>query len=916
MTRRITFIIISLVLIGLLAYSYHYFSSLKNFKNNQAIKAVPTDASVIIQVKKPDRISDIILNRISYNEALLEFDWFNSFSNHLKAFEGDSLIVDKSILSFLKSKPITISLHPLGKEKVKSLFAYSISNKAQQNIFVNYLEENPDGWAVNQRKYNASNIYSIKPTGVKTELFVSFYRGLLIISPASLLVENALRQLRSDFTLMSDKTFSKLFKTVGSNSDANLFVNFNNIGQALSKVFTKNHKKKLSFFSKVASWGEFDLNLNDTHILINGFLYTDENQTKMNALFDGIDAGYTKINQIIPDNASFVQTISYDDKDKMRRNLKNYLKQEGTYEAIQSNYNKLGFKNSLESTEEQVFDIIDKEFSYVINNSSENENNDNSYLILNTKSKSKTISLLNSLSDSETKPVTFYQLDQQTQYPIYKSTAAKVFPLLLNTYCPELPKDYFTFVDNYMIFSNSVKKLSDLIYANILHKTLDDSKYHRQFTNMFSYKENMFVYCDISKIKSLLPESGNLELFNPSRTQQESLNQFYGFGIQLATAANDLIYVNACIHYLPTRESEPETVWQSGLDSTIIGKPALVVNHYTKEKEILVQDKSNMLYLISNSGRVLWKKKLEAQIMGEVTQIDYFRNNKFQYLFNTVNRIYLLDRNGNNVEKYPIDLAYKATNPIAVFDYDNNRNYRIFVACSNRNTYVFDKSGNRITGWKAKATEGKVSQPIQHIRVQGKDYIAFADDKRNYILNRKGENRVTIKSDFIRNENSLFYLLTENNIPFLLTTDTNGNLQKINLNTGDCITTKLLNSNEGHHFMAWDFSNNKGMEFILVTKENVYAFKANSKKLFEVEIDGNLLPTADGYHFSGNNKKIGVFDQENNKIYLINSNGSVYKNFPLRGKSRFSIGFLNKESTKFNLIVGGENNYLYNYKVE
>ncbi|GAF02405.1 DUF3352 domain-containing protein [Saccharicrinis fermentans] len=881
MTRRITFIIISIVLVGLLVYSYVHFSNLKNFKNNQTIQAIPTDASLIIQVQKPSRVSNIILNGISYNEPLLKFHWFKSFFTFLKEAQGDTLILNEHISHFIKSKPITISLHPLGKDDVKPLFTYSISNKAQENGFINYLEENPDKWIIHKRKYNTSTIYSIKPTGIKTELYVSFYRGLLMISPSSLLIENALRQLRSDFSLMSDKTFAKLFKTIGNNSDANLFINFNNIAHTLSKAFSPAHKKKLSFLSHIASWGEFDLTLNDTHILSNGFLYTDENQTKINALFKDIDPGSTKINEVIPDNASFVQSYSFDDNEQLRINLKSYLQKNGSYQAVQSNYKNLDLKDPLESTQQKVFNIIDKEFSYIVNN--DTENNHNSYLIVRTKSKSKTMKLLTNLLNSDIEPITYYQLDQQVKYPIYQSKAAQVFPTLLSPFCPEPPQKYFTFVDNYLVFSNSTQKLSDLIYAHILNKTLGNSKYHQDFTDMFSYKQNMFVYCDISKIKSLLPGASHLTLLNPTRTQQESLNQFYGLGIQLTTAANYLIYLNACVHYMPMRESEPETVWQSGLDSTIIGKPALVINHYTKEKEIMVQDKSNMLYLLSNSGRVLWKKKLDAQIKGEVTQIDFYRNNKLQYIFNTENRIYLLDRNGNNVEKYPIDLAHKATNSIAVFDYDKNRNYRIFVACANRKTYVFDKYGRKITGWKAKATEGQVSQPIQHIRALKKDYIVFADDKRNYILNRKGENRVLIQSDFVRNENSLFYLLLENNIPSLVTTDTNGNLRKINLNTGECKMTKLLHSKEDHHFIARDITKDKGVEYIIVTRKEVYTYKANSKKLFEVQIDGDLLPTADSYLFSSNNKKIGVFDKENNKIYLINSNGTIYKNFPLRG---------------------------------
>ena len=57
--------------------------------------------------------------------------------------------------------------------------------------------------------------------------------------------------------------------------------------------------------------------------------------------------------------------------------------------------------------------------------------------------------------------------------------------------------------------------------------------------------------------------------------------------------------------------------------------------------------------------------------------IDYFRNGKYQLLFSGRNYLHLLDRNGNYVERYPVKLRSPATNALALFDYDNNRNYRL-----------------------------------------------------------------------------------------------------------------------------------------------------------------------------------------------------------------------------------------------
>ena len=79
----------------------------------------------------------------------------------------------------------------------------------------------------------------------------------------------------------------------------------------------------------------------------------------------------------------------------------------------------------------------------------------------------------------------------------------------------------------------------------MLKKTLANNNYYQQFKNLFSYRDNVFVYCDISKIKGLLPNVSNFELLNPTKTQEEALSEFYGMGIQL-TSARDLLYLNAC----------------------------------------------------------------------------------------------------------------------------------------------------------------------------------------------------------------------------------------------------------------------------------------------------------------------------------------------------------------------------------
>jgi hypothetical protein len=67
---------------------------------------------------------------------------------------------------------------------------------------------------------------------------------------------------------------------------------------------------------------------------------------------------------------------------------------------------------------------------------------------------------------------------------------------------------------------------------------------------------------------------------------------------------------------------------------------------------------------------------------------------------------------------------------LAVFDYDKNRDYRIFIACADKKVYMFSKDGEPGDGWKPKETDGIVTVPVQHFRFNAADYWFFQTTRR------------------------------------------------------------------------------------------------------------------------------------------------------------------------------------------
>ena len=96
-------------------------------------------------------------------------------------------------------------------------------------------------------------------------------------------------------------------------------------------------------------------------------------------------------------------------------------------------------------------------------------------------------------------------------------------------------------------------------------------------------------------------------------------------------------YENRTHHGIKIKKYFPKKVDKNILWKTLIPEliwgPYALNNHRTGTKDIVVQDVNNIIYLISAGGKIKWKKQIEGKINGEVSQIDAYKNNKYQMIF-------------------------------------------------------------------------------------------------------------------------------------------------------------------------------------------------------------------------------------------------------------------------------------------
>lgn len=455
--------------------------------------------------------------------------------------------------------------------------------------------------------------------------------------------------------------------------------------------------------------------------------------------------------------------------------------------------------------------------------------------------------------------------------------------LLLNSEV-NLSSGYFIVIDHFIISSEEISVLKDLIINFQNGKTLLENPQYVRMMNSLASESSMLAITNISAAKDfgIAKESdfkkGSLAAFQV--ISEEKYDHLHGIISQPTEA--DLLSKGA---------EEIATITTS---QPIAGILQFFRNHETDQMDILVEDTGNQLSLFSNKGSMFWSKQLDSQISGKVHEVDLFQNGNKQLAFSTGFQLEVLDRKGRDVKPFPKKFNDPLTQPLAVFDYDNNRKYR-FVLTQNNKVYMLGPKGNSIKGFDFDGTKNTIIKAPKHIRLGNKDYILIQEESgRLQILSRQGSIRVPITSNFNISEND-WYGYQSN----FITTQPESNLievyqnGKVNLKNLDLAENNRLVANEDH---------------LVYLNENELTINNSS-----VSLDFGLY-TNPQLFLIGRKTYVSITDTQAKKVYVFNENAELLPGFPVYGTSEVDIANADLDK-RLEMIVKGDDNKVLLYKL-
>jgi hypothetical protein len=826
---------------------------------------------------------------------------------------------------FLQNKEVVITFNPRNNNNYDLLTIIPIRSAAELETAEVYLSEYIKGkrYISSRRKYHKSNLVEArKNERSEVKFCYTIFSDLLIFSDKPHLIEESVRQLDLDQKEV-DNELAPLLKSTNKQAEMNLFINHQIANEFILTPLSEILVAKTKNLKSYSDWTELDITLKEGKILFTGFTNGNMEKAHFSKILMSQHPGSSNIESILPLKTYSFSSYYLSDLDRFFTDYHEFLTQSNLFINREKRLKEIE-KNTEINLRSLFTDIFDREVAEaLISNDVDNQTLHRLFLI-RTKSESyaqkKLLSFLEAYSkwDKEYNDVqgVEFRIDKETQFTLYKFPVQNLPYLLFGRLFPYAKTTWFTFYNNYLIFGESQIALQRTLMSNILGETLSSNANYQAFQSEINSKYNYYYFCNLP----IALNHANL-FFNSTLSAKlitdMNFRKFKYFSWQVSSTG-DMTFNNGLLTHSAEINQKPKTVWQSHIGSEISKKPLIIENRFdSQSKEIIVCDSKNNLYKVNNIGRVVWKVNAESPILSDIQVLDLFNNGQYQLVFNTRSKLFILDSEGNHVENFPVKFNENATNGVSVFDYEDNKNYRFFIAHNDHHIYAYGTDGNQLEGWQPFKTDHEVTHPIQHFAIDGKDYIVASDKMKEYILDRRGNIRVPTDFVYSHSKNNPVFLETRSgtNEPRLVSTDMDGNIHRTYFN-GRHEVVEFNKLNDNHFFVATSLDKDNETEYIFTQDKHIYVQKNTGRAIFNQRIECEISHKANVYNFSDNAKKIGITCKKSERIFLFDLNGSLHQGFPLEGCSEFSIGFISDDRSNFNLIVGGPNGYLYNYLVE
>lgn len=505
-----------------------------------ALSVIPDDAIFVIETSNLTK-GWSTLSESSMWKHMMGSPKFDAINQNAQSL--DSLIKGNETMDMLfTDRQLVISAHMISSSDYDFLFAVDLKKASKISFIKNYIKDIMGYYdmAMGNKDFQGYEIITLTSTKTGEALYLSFIENVLICSYSEQLVDKAIVQKDKSYWL-ENPYVKQVSSELKKEKLFSFYINFNQVGNYLRCFIDKpgDIVKSLNNNLRVAA---FNMTLEKERLTFSGSINVNDSLPSYFRALSQIKPGKLGAYDIVSDRAAIYLAMNFEQSTAFFSKLKEVFASDDT--AHFQNYDKS--INKVEKflkvdLDEDFFSWIGNEISFVKLQPTANAGEDDALAIIHTSDMDAAkAGLGHIMKQVKKKSWGAFKFDDKEykNFTIQYLQYGGFIKLFFGNLFKKFDKPYFTYIDDYVVFSNSPSCLMDFIDDYTAGKTLSHNKEFMSMKEGFDARSSAFIYIQMPKIYSHLYYYSRDDKRKGIKDNKEIILGFTRIGFQMVAEDN------------------------------------------------------------------------------------------------------------------------------------------------------------------------------------------------------------------------------------------------------------------------------------------------------------------------------------------------------------------------------------------
>ncbi len=527
MNKKVIAIIVILILVLGAWLGYRQLNS--SASQRTVLSVLPENAVYIL---KTDELTDTWkeVSKVNIWQHLIRTKGFE-YLQSVDTLLNETLLQSKTSKYIFDNRPTAMAAYVTAPTDYDFIYTVDLQNTTYIKKILDRLLALGGQYKIVKLTYNQTKLYKlIDKKDSENTIFITALDNVLAASFSFKLIKKLLDEKEQKHWI-EQPAFKKIDETLGSGL-VQFYFNYKQL-PAFAKIYMKDAGATTDIAKQLVLSG-FDITHDDERILMDGYTLTDSIPSYMNALLD-VKPGKLSAYQIISNQTAMITSIGFKNFDLFYQSMLNQY-------TGQNKHTKTTYRQNIKKLEkflkvdlqEDLFDWIGQEICLVKMRSDQPQRPADVLMLIHSKDMNNTRKGLHHLSEQIRKRSPFkFKAGTYKNFKIYYLHQKGFFKTVLGDLFKNIDKPYYTYIEDFVVFSNSEKVLKHFIDDYITGNTLSHNPDFMDFKDDFQNKSNLFVYIQMPKLYDVIQKSLTTEGRQSIKEKQDLILSFSRIGLQM-----------------------------------------------------------------------------------------------------------------------------------------------------------------------------------------------------------------------------------------------------------------------------------------------------------------------------------------------------------------------------------------------